>query len=225
MLHDTAAAELAEARALLATMTERVREGDPYVTPTQLATQRELIAFAELRVEAAQRKETRVRAEERAALAGAAREAAEQLLTGPGTEEIAAATRDAVDALARLAGLVQARNERIVEIGSTLVQLDEDLKAAGEVTGPWGTRKFGVWGNRDGVMVDGIGRAEVVPMGRLSVAVTVAGLGEDNPGRAAQEQHMKSFNGLRHTTVQHLINTHPILAAALSGPAQERDAA
>ncbi|MCY0952095.1 hypothetical protein [Streptomyces sp. H27-S2] len=216
MQRDTAAAELAEARALLDTMTERVREGDPDVTPEQLATQRELIAFAELRVEAAQRKETRVRAEERVTLAGAAREAAEQLLTGPGTDELTAATRDAVDALARLAGLVNERNERIAEIGSTLVQLDTDLKAAGETTGAWGTRKFGVWGNRDGVTVDGIGRAEALPMGRLSVAVTVAGLGEDNPGRAAQEQHMKSFNGLRHTTVQHLIDTFPALRDAVA---------
>lgn len=212
----TAAAELAEARALLDTMTERVRDGDLDVSPEQLATQRELIAFAELRVEAAQRKETRIRAEERTALAGAAREAAEQLLTGPSTDEIAAAAREAVTALARLAGLVYGRNERIAEIGSTLVQLDDDLKAAGETTGAWGTRKFGVWGNRDSVTVDGTGRAEAIPMGRLSVAVTVAGLGQGDAGRTAQEQHMKAFTGLRHTAVQHLLDTFPALRDAVA---------
>ncbi|MFI9063239.1 hypothetical protein ACIGQE_15355 [Streptomyces sp. NPDC053429] len=212
----TARQELNEARATLAALTERVREGDDNVTPEQLAAQRELIAFAELRVEAAQRKETRVRAEERGALAGAAREAAEQLVTGPGMDDVVAATRAAVDALAHLAGLVRERNARIEEIGTTLVQLDEDLKAAGEATGPWGTRRFGVWGDREAVVADGVGRAAVLPMGRLSVAVTVAGLGDSPTGRLAQDQHMKAFTGLRHATVQHLVDTFPALRDAVA---------
>lgn len=216
MTYPNAVQELDEARATLAALTERVRDGDENVTPEQLAAQRELIAFAELRFEAAQRKETRVRAEERAALAGAARDAAEQLLTGPGMDDIATATRAAVDALAHLARLVEDRNGRIAEIGTTLVQLDGDLQAAGEVAGPWGTRKFGVWGDREGVAVDGVGRAVVLPMGRLSVAVTVAGLGDSPAGRLAQDQHMKGFTGLRHATVQHLVDTFPALHDAVA---------
>ncbi|MFE5397436.1 hypothetical protein ACFQ9U_23120 [Streptomyces sp. NPDC056568] len=211
----TARQELDDARATLATLEEQVRDGAD-VTPQQLAAQRELISFAELRVEAAQRTETRIREEERAALGAAAKTSAEQLVTGAGMDEIGDAARTAVDALARLAALAYQRNERIAEVGASLVQLDEDLKAAGLADEPWGSRRYGVWGDRGRVAVPGVGAAEQLDVGRLSVAVVTAGLGDSPEGRQAQMRHMMEFNGLRSQMIAGLVKAYPALAPALA---------
>ncbi|MGA5371415.1 hypothetical protein ACPCSD_10090 [Streptomyces griseoincarnatus] len=210
----TAQRELDDARAVLAALEEQVRDGGD-VTPKQLADQRELIAFAELRVEAAQRTETRLREEERAALADSARQAAVQLIDGPGMDAIAAATATAVDALTSLAALVYERNERIAEVGQTLTQLDQDMRANGAAEGPWGTRRYGVWGDHSRVAVPGTGAADRLDAGRLTTAVVVAGLGESPQGREAQTRHMHEFNGMRAQMIANLVEAHPQLAEAL----------
>ncbi|MEU3033508.1 hypothetical protein [Streptomyces griseoaurantiacus] len=210
----TAQQELDDARAALAALEEQVRDGGD-VTPQQLAAQRELIAFAELRVEAAQRTETRIREGERVSLAAAAKEAAVELVDGAGLDAIADATRAAVDTLAHLAALVGQRNGRIAEVGGTLVRLDEDLRAAGQASGPFGSRQYGVWGDRRRVVVVGGGAAEHLDLGRLSTAVVVAGLGDDEDGREAQSRHRQEFNGLRGQMVANLVAAYPQLAEAL----------
>lgn len=221
----TAQAELTEARTVLETLAERVRDGDDQVTPEQLATQRELISFAELRIVAAERTETRIREEQRVSLAAAAKTAAEQLITGPGPAEIAAATRRAVDALAALAALAKARNAQISEIGTTLTQLDTDLTAAGETEEPWGTRRYGVWGDRTRVIVPGVGDASQLNLGDLTVTAVVAGLGSDSAGREAAAHHMARFHGMRNQGVRNTLDQVPGLADALRCTQEEWDAA
>ncbi|MEU0671594.1 hypothetical protein ABZ330_01640 [Streptomyces sp. NPDC006172] len=221
----TAQAELDEARAVLGTLQEQVRDGDTSVTPQQLADQRELISFAELRVEAAERTETRAREDHRAALGAAAKEAAEQLITGPGMDEVAAATRAAVDAIARLAQVAYDRNERIAEVGTQLARLDDDLIAAGETSERWGSRKYGVWGDRSRVIVPGTGRAPSLDVGALTTVAVIAGVGSDARGREAQTSHAGHFHGLRDQVVRNLLEAYPQLAAALAVSREEFAAA
>ena len=221
----TAQTELAEARTALDTLTERVREGDQDVTPEQLATQRELISFAELRVEAAQRTEIRIREEERAALAAAAKQAAEQLIAGSGMDEIAAAERAAVDAIAHLAALAHARNARIAEIGTTIVNLEDAMEVAGHGKAPGNMRHYGVWGGRDRLVVLNVGRVSALDVGALTTAAVVAGLGVDPVGRDAQKRHMNAFHGLRDQVVHNLLEAYPQLAEVLRVSAEQFAAA
>ncbi|MEU3413748.1 hypothetical protein ABZ760_21175 [Streptomyces sp. NPDC006658] len=221
----TAQAELDEARATLATLQEQVREGDDTVTAQQLADQRELIAFAELRVEAAQRTETRIREDQRAALGAAAKQAAEHLISGAGMDEIADATRAAVDALAHLAALANKRNAQIAEIGARLLQLDNDLQAAGEVSGPWGSKRYGVWGDRTRVVVPGVGDVVPIEVGALTVTAVVAGLGATPEGRQAQTEHAQRFHGMRDQVVRSLLDRHTQLADVLRVSGEEFAAA
>jgi len=224
----TAQAELTEAQAALATLNERVRSGDDDVTPVQLANQRELISFAELRVEAAQRTETRLREEERAALAASAKQAAEALINGAGMDDIASAARTAADAIAHVASLARARNGQIAEIGTTLAQLDNDIAAATDAKqspGPWASRKYGVWGDRQRVIVDGLGNATELEVGRLTMLAIVAGLGPTDEGLRAQTQHANSFHGLRNTVVRGLLEQYPQLADAFAVTPEEYAAA
>lgn len=221
----TAEQELHEARTALEALNDRVRDGDDDVTPEQLATQRELISFAELRVEAAQRTETRIREEERAALAASAKQAAQSLINGSGMDEIAAAERAAVDAIAHLAAIANARNARIAEVGTTLVGLDEALELAGAGSAPGNTRRYGVWGGRDHLVVENVGRVTALDVGVLTTAAVVAGLGVDPIGRDAQNRHMKAFHGLRDQVVRNLLEAYPQLAEVLRVSAEEFEAA
>lgn len=211
----TAQAELDEARATLATLEEQVREGDD-VTPQQLSGQRELIAFAELRVEAAERTETRLQEEERAALATKAKAAAESLIAGEGIDAIAEATRVAADALSSLAALAYQRNARIAEVGSSIEQVRDQLEVAGAAPPtPLDMRQYGVWGGRDHVVVGGVGRVSKLNVGTLAMAVVVAGLGGHLEGREAQANLMHEFNGLRDQAVGNLLVAYPELGEVL----------
>ncbi|OQD52734.1 hypothetical protein BM536_031995 [Streptomyces phaeoluteigriseus] len=221
----TAQAELDTARATLATLQEQVRDGSPDVTPQQLADQRELIAFAELRVEAAQRTETRIRDEERAALGAAAKRAAVQLIEGDGMDAVAAAERAAVDALAHLASVAYARNARIAEVGTMVVRLDGDLEVAGAGKAPGNTRRYGIWGDRGHVVVQGVGSVSLLDVGALTTTAVVAGLGVDPVGRDAQTRHMTTFHGLRDQVVHGLLEAYPQLAEVLHVTPEEFAAA
>ena len=221
----TAQAELEEARLALETLRERVRQGDQDVTPEQLATQRELLGFAQLRVEAAQRTETRIREEERAALGAAAKEAAEALITGPGAGEIADAMRTAVDSIAALTALVRTRNQQIAEVGSTLIHLDDDLKQAGIVTGPWGSKRYGLWGDRKHVIVPGVGTAPYVDVAALTVTAVVAGLGASQQAGEEQRRHAELANGIWDSEVRKTLEAHPWLADVLRATPEEYAAA
>ena len=210
----TAQAELAEAEAALEALKERVRDGDESIGPEQLSAQRELIGFANLRIEAAQRTETHIR-ESLDPRGAAAKEAAEQLIAGAGMDDIAAATRAAVDALANLAALAYQRNARIAEVGAQLVQLDDDLAHAGLADGPTGSRRYGVYGDRKHIVVPGVGRVSALEVGALTMTAVVAGLGVSPEGREAQTQHAGRFHGLRDQVIRGLLEQYPQLSKAL----------
>lgn len=123
-------------------------------------------------------------------------------------------------------GPTSPRNAQINEVGTTLVHLDEDLRASGAATDPWASKRYGgVWGDRQAVMVDGVGRAPAVNLGSLTVAAVVAGLGVSPEGRAAQDQHMHRFHGLRNAVVRQTVESHPAMADALRAPLEELDGA
>ncbi|MEU8535463.1 hypothetical protein [Streptomyces parvulus] len=219
----TAQAELDDARATLATLEEQVRDGDD-VTPQQLSAQRELISFAELRVEAAQRTEARMREDERAELAGTAKTAATDLLTGDSADALAAAAKTAADALATLAGLAFEWNAKVEEIGTTLAGIDADLTIQFDAE-PWGSKRYGIWGARDRVSVPGVGMATQMDVGALTVTVLLAGLTGTPESRAALDQHGHRFTGLRNLTARGFLEAFPAVAEALRATPQELAAA
>lgn len=209
----TAQAELDEARAVLATLEEQVREGDD-VTPQQLTAQRELITFAELRVEAAVRTEQRMLEGQRAELAETAKTAATSLLTGDTMAALADATRAAVDAVAHVVSLADQRNAKIEQIGATLTGIDEDLKRHQGIE-QWGSQQYGVWGNRDRVIVPGVGAAGQMDVGALTASVVAMALTGSAEGQQAAASHRGHTNGLVNLTVRRLLESYPELGEAL----------
>ncbi|MEU1117813.1 MULTISPECIES: hypothetical protein [unclassified Streptomyces] len=218
-----ARAELDEARATLTALEESVREGED-VTAQQLAAQRELISFAELRVEAAQRTEARMREDERAELAATAKTAATDLITGDTMPSIATATKTAVDALAALATLAYERNAKIEELGATLAGIDEDLKVQLDAD-PWASKRYGIWGARDRVNVPGTGFAARMDVGALTTAVVAIALAGSPQGRDAARSHRDHANGLANLTVRKLLEDFPPLGVELRATPEEFAAA
>jgi len=176
--------EAAEAQQAAEQLAERVRQGDPDVTPQQLAAQQQLADFAKLRVEAAKRRADRLQEDERIALADAARTAAEHLLGEDGSADIVAATKAAADAVAELRRVVDARNARVAEVGRSLARLDGDLQQHLGITGVFPSRgRYGVWGDASVVVVQGLGRVDQLSAGEVAAAALIVGLGEDNTGQ------------------------------------------
>ncbi|MFI1726898.1 hypothetical protein [Streptomyces sp. NPDC020489] len=226
MPHDlaTAQAELVEAKAALETLTERVANGDEDVTPAQLQAQKELISFAELRVEAAQRTAARMREDERVSLANAAKTAATGLINGTGMDDIADALGTAVTALSALAGLVEARNAELDEVAVSLADLDDDLKVS-QAADVWASRRYGIWGDRTRVNVDGVGKADRLDLGDLTVAVVLAALTGTANGREAITRHRQRVAGLPNLAVRKLVDDIPEFAAELRVSSQQFAAA
>ncbi|MER7969688.1 hypothetical protein ABTX35_11970 [Streptomyces sp. NPDC096080] len=220
----TAQQELADARATLAALEEQVRDGAD-VTPQQLSGQRELISFAELRVEAAQRTEARMREDERVALAAAAKTAALELIAGEGMVEIAAAARTAADALAAVTALVAARNTAIAEVGTSLVDLDTDLVVNAGAKGPWASKVYGVWGNREALVVPGTGRVDRLELEKLAALIAAAGLGATDEGLGDVKALGDTLTKLPNLTIRGLLEAYPQLADEFRATEEEFSAA
>lgn len=112
---DTVAAaetEVAEAERLVATLEERVREGDEDVTPEEIATAREMGRFARLRAEAAARKARKTKEAARLAACEDLRHEIEQYATGTGTE-LAGLLQAAQDAVTAFVHAVDSRNVQV----------------------------------------------------------------------------------------------------------------
>lgn len=209
----TAEQEAADAQQLADELAERVRQGDPDVTAEQLGAQRQLADFAALRVEAAKRRAERLQEDERAQLAAAARTAAVHLLGDDGAAEIVAATKAAANAIAELRRVVDARNDHIAEVGRSLARLGGDLETQLGITGAYPTRdRYGVWGDASSVVVQGVGRVDVLSSGELAAAALVVGLGEDNTGQWDRARGL--LGGLASQAVKGLGERVPGLTAA-----------
>lgn len=136
---DSAKQEAREAEQLLAALEERVRGGDPGVKPAELRDARELVGFARLRVEAAERRAAQRATEARHALYADLGAEARALDVGDGTA-ITGAFTDALAALRRLWDVAEQRSTTLRDIAgraSALVQLADEhgerdvLRAAG----------------------------------------------------------------------------------------------
>ncbi|MFD6972186.1 hypothetical protein [Streptomyces sp. NPDC059949] len=137
---DTATVEAEQARNLVAALAERVREGDEDVTGDQLAAQRQLAEFAELRVSGAERKLTNAIKADRHARCTQAVQTARGLLDADDTRPVVDAVTAIRTAVAQLVDAVSARNADIAAAGSLLEVLNDEL---GREAGTLGQR--GSW--------------------------------------------------------------------------------
>jgi hypothetical protein len=202
-----------DAQQLADQLAERVRQGDPDVTAQQLAAQRQIADFAQLRVTAAQRRYARVREDDRARLAESARTAAVHLLGEAGAADIVAATTAAAAAVAELRRVIDARNARLDQVAVTVSAIDSSLTEEGR-TGGFLSRPYGVWGDRRAIVVQSTGRVEQLSAGELAAAALVVGLGSDVDGYAEWSRARDLIGGLESQAVKALGEKVPGLADA-----------
>ncbi|MGW7196000.1 hypothetical protein [Streptomyces chryseus] len=240
----TAEHELTEARALLDALTERVRDGDPDITPDQLAAQRELIGFAELRVTAAQRKHAAGVAADREQRGQAIGQAARELLDADDTQPILDAVQAAVDALRHLARVAGDRNDSIASVAKDVVAMNEELRGEAEAenrrlaeaaaksrTGSvlpdvpsWPVDRFGVRAQTwpASVTVLHQGRTQHVHSGELAAAALHMALLGD---AGQQERARVALAGQPNLTIGRVTQQVPGLADALRYTLEEWQAA
>ncbi|MGW0774553.1 hypothetical protein ACWD01_13080 [Streptomyces sp. NPDC002835] len=220
----TAQRELADAQQVLAALQERVREGDTDITPDQLAAQRELIGFAELRVEAAHRKHAAETTADRERRAQAAAQAGRDLLAADDTQPIIDAVRAAADALRHLVKVAADRNAAIGDAAQDLVAINAELKNATADDHSWPIDQFGVRAMTSpaSVIVLGEGSTRAVYPGRLAAAALHLALTGDKP---EQEHARKFMSGLPNQVIARIGEDIPGLADALRLTPEEWEAA
>lgn len=127
----TALVDHAQAQQLLAVLEEKVRDGDPGVQPSELREAREVVEYAALRVQTAQRAAARRQAEERATAYAdlAARTRGADIVAD---EDVVQAFRDALAGLDRLARLTGRRSAAVRDIGREVAQLVQIADRNGE---------------------------------------------------------------------------------------------
>lgn len=202
--------EKTEAEQLGRALAERVRSGDPGVTPKQLAEAKQLAEFAELRITAAQRKlaeaeeaDRRARAEEVAAIA-------RDIAGDDDPRELAACMRAVVEATAALVSVAAARAERIRKAGRTLRLIDQELSSLDASTNRAMRERYGVEGNALAITVqEPYARVESVQAGALVAAAV--GLGT---GREYYAELREAF-GVIEFMVPRVLTQVPALEAAL----------
>jgi len=127
----TSIEEHAQAQQLLAALEEKVRDGDPGVKPAELRDAREVVNFARLRVQAAQRAAERREREERAAAYAELGARAHGADIVPDAQLVQAFT-DALATLDRLAALAVERSTAIQSIAAGAMQLLQVADQHGE---------------------------------------------------------------------------------------------
>ncbi|WP_406469050.1 hypothetical protein OH738_18130 [Streptomyces hirsutus] len=208
----TAQAELDDARAILATLQEQVRNGNQDITPQQLADQRELIAFAELRITAAERAERAAAAEALTARAEAVGARARTLVEEDSTEPITTAVRAVIASVRDLLTAAADRHATIHEVAVEGVRLNEELGRSDNDA--WPSRAYGFMAQTHptaSVTAMGAGRAEAVAAHRLLVVAIAAAL-EDQAGMRSQVA--RELTGTR-DGLAHLAQLTPGVAEAL----------
>ncbi|MFJ9217876.1 hypothetical protein ACIRJL_17190 [Streptomyces sp. NPDC102383] len=215
----TAQQELDEARALLATLQEQVRDGDDTVTAQQLADQKELIALAELRVTAAERAEKQAAADDLAARATAVGQQVRDLVSEDSTASLVSAVQAVMTAVDTLVSAASARQAAIVEVATAAETMNAEL--GGSRDDPWPSAAYGFRGSASnypaGVTALGQGRAFATPVGELlGVALSAALVGRREDRRRAAEM----MAGIQ-TTVQGKAAGVPGLSSALRLTSQQ----
>lgn len=205
--------EALEAQQLFDTLTEKVRDGDPAVTVDQLAAQKELAAFAELRVEAAKRRHLGAQATDRARAAIAAAEAADGLLEPASIAPVLEAVTNAAAAIAALVAAVDTRNARLAEAGTTLRDVNAEMLRAG-ANGPWPTAEYGARGNERSVTVVGRGHVHRLGPGQIAAAALLVGFHDATDPTEAERQARELLGGLTDAQVRKLGEDLPGLADA-----------
>lgn len=208
----TAQREASEARATLDSLTERVKAGDPNVTASQLATQRELIEFAELRVTAAERKEAEQAAADLDARAKAVGERARALVAEDSTEDLVAAAGDVLEAAMRLLAVSAERDETIHQVAGEGVAINDQLKRGSDDV--WPSRDYGFMAQNFppvGVTAVGLGRAESIHAGAVLGALLAAALA----GQGEAQRRAGEILGLPAETTKRVLDGVPGLVAAL----------
>ncbi|MFH9038973.1 hypothetical protein ACH4FA_06355 [Streptomyces sp. NPDC017966] len=208
----TAQQQLDDARATLATLQEQVRDGDASVTPEQLADQRHLIEYAQLRVTAAQRAEQEAAAAALDARARATGDRVYDLVTTDSTAPLTDAVRAVIDAVTALVQAADKREATIREVAAEATNMNGELGA-----GPgnhWPTRRYGYMAQvTPPVSVSTIeeGTARAVPAGELLGVALAAALVD----RADVRQQAAQTASAIPEAVAHSIAGVPGLAAAL----------
>ncbi|MFB7936048.1 hypothetical protein [Streptomyces sp. NPDC056049] len=128
---ETAQREAEEARALVETLAERVRDGAEDITGADIAAQRQLAELAGLRVTGAERKLAEAVKVDRDARCKRTVEAARALLAADSTAPILDAITAIRESVARLMAAVDSRNESIKAVGTQIAALDSELVASG----------------------------------------------------------------------------------------------
>lgn len=208
--------EAADAQHDLDALTERVRNGDQDVTPKQLAAAQQVVDFAKLRIDAANRTAARLREDERQQLADHARQAATHLLSNDGSAEIVAATVAAAGAIAALRKAVDARNANLAAVGANISRVASSvIEEKGDISSPSQvTRPYGVWGDTRHVSVQGVGSASAYRAGHLAAGALLVGLGVDAASVGAWAEAKDLIAGLAGQAVNRLGLDVPGLADA-----------
>lgn len=124
--------ERGEAQQLADALAEQIRAGDDSVTPGDLAAKRDLIEFADLRVQAAQRRIIAAEDADRHARAQQISRRVQDATSTDNTAAVTAAVRQVVDAVTALHTLVNDRNEQIAELSHAADAIADELTAQGE---------------------------------------------------------------------------------------------
>ncbi|MFK0225894.1 hypothetical protein ACIQUL_09010 [Streptomyces sp. NPDC090303] len=174
---ETAQREAAEARALVDTLAERVRDGAEDITGEDIATQRQLAEFADLRVTAAERKLTAAVAADRDTRAQAAAARVRALVADDSTEALCDAARAVVAAVHVLVEAADERAAAIRDVAAEGSRINDELDRGDD--DPWPSRQYGFMAQTSpmpSVTAVGEGRATSVPAHRLLGVVLASAL-------------------------------------------------
>ncbi|MEC3992263.1 hypothetical protein VSR01_01360 [Actinacidiphila sp. DG2A-62] len=123
--------ERAEAQSLADALAEQIRSGDANVTPGDLAAKRDLIEFADLRVEAARRRLAAAEEADRHARAQQIAQRVQAATAADQTEAMTASVQRVTDAVADLHALVSSRNEQVRDLSHAADAIADELTAQG----------------------------------------------------------------------------------------------
>ncbi|MBT2391643.1 hypothetical protein J7E87_19945 [Streptomyces sp. ISL-1] len=203
--------EKTEAQQLGGALAERVRSGDPEVTPKQLAEAKQLAEFADLRITAAQRKLAEAEEADRRARAEEVAAVARDIAGDDDPRELAACVRAVVDATAALVAVAQARDSRIRTAGRTLRRIDLELSALDASTNRAMRDRYGVEGSALAITVhEPYARVESVRPAAIVAAAVGLGAGTDHYAE------LREAFGVIEFMVPRVLTQMPPLDAALN---------
>ncbi|MFE1344714.1 hypothetical protein [Streptomyces sp. NPDC058757] len=201
---ETAQREAEEARTLVDTLAEGVRDGAEDITGADIAAQRQLAELAGLRVTAAERKLKDAVAADLDARAQAAAGRVRALVAADSTTALCDAAQDVVAAVQALVRVADERASAIRDVAAEGVRLNEELGRSDN--DPWPSRAYGFTAQTSpeaSVTAVGEGRTTSVPVHRILGAVLASALIEHGSTRSEVARVMEGAReGIRHTAEQ-----------------------